>query len=341
MTQVPFADVDWLLNRVSGAHWLFIGCVGPEKRSISCLSRVNGRLNSRHLLRIFDQKIPSGLELNILDQRKSEAIELGVPSENISDQFLFATNDHISAFCKNSISHGGNVILDITSLPKRWFFFLLRELLTKFNLKNLIITYSSASGYAADLSFDPEFARALPGFQLLTPRSNSDIAFVGVGYHAAGLRSVLEQQTPKQIQMFFPFPPGLPGMMRNWDSVRNLEQISREILIDQFSVSGERLTYLQLHAHDVGLCFEAMVKLTDSGKKTSMGAPYGPKPLSLAMCLFALACEAAGLPEVPLYYTQPTRYSFEYSTDVKLVNGIAEVTAFPVVLAGRNQYVIG
>jgi hypothetical protein len=337
---VPSADIDFFLSRISVSDWVFIGCVGPEKRSLSCFRRVSQRMDSCYMVRIFDQKLPSTAEQEILDLRKREAVELGVPEENISDELLFTTIDRIKAFCKTATKENVSVLLDISSMPKRWFFVLVRELVSSCNLRNLIITYSSAASYAKDLSFDPESARALPGFSLLADRASCDVAFVGLGYHSTGLKSVLELEEPKQIHMFFPFPPALPGMMKNWESARYLEQITKQITDNKLTESGERLSYIQHHFSDVALCFEVMVKITDGGRLTSMGAPYGPKPLSMAMCLFALACEKAGRPEVPLYYSQPTSYSHDYTTDVKFVNGVAEVTAFAVILDGREQFQI-
>ncbi len=65
-------------------------------------------------------------------------------------------------------------------------------------------------------------------------------------------------------------------------------------------------------------------------------APYGPKPLSLAMCLFALSVPVEHRPAV--VYTQPQVYAPKYSTGIGTVNGRPDVRGYAVTWAGHRLY---
>ena len=63
-------------------------------------------------------------------------------------------------------------------------------------------------------------------------------------------------------------------------------------------------------------------------------APYGPKPLSVAMCLLGIARQSRHELDTEIGYTQPREYSPNYS------EGSKEVTAFSVKINGRNLYTL-
>jgi len=83
-----------------------------------------------------------------------------------------------------------------------------------------------------------------------------------------------------------------------------------------------------IHLYDCPAMFDALRTFTNNGKRTSALAPYGPKTMSLAMCLFAYSAERAGLPSVPVYYTQPRRYALRYSEGIKMVDGRPDIQAY-------------
>ncbi len=95
---------------------------------------------------------------------------------------------------------------------------------------------------------------------------------------------------------------------------------------------------LHLGALDLPQNFNALKRVTDNGSRTSLVAPYGPKPVSLAMCLFALAAESAGKPEVPAYYAQPTRYALDYTTGIHANTQGPIVYGYPTRLNTRELY---
>lgn len=65
---------------------------------------------------------------------------------------------------------------------------------------------------------------------------------------------------------------------------------------------------LRLDTYNVPDIYDTIVHLSEYGRKKILFAPYGPKTMSLAMCLFASQTSSA------VYYTQPTIYDPYYST---------------------------
>ena len=75
--------------------------------------------------------------------------------------------------------------------------------------------------------------------------------------------------------------------------------------------------------------------MSHRGKIHSVLAPFGPKPISLAICLFGIACRQKGIP-VETGYTQTQVYSD--AVGVATINGRASTNTFCVRLGGRNFY---
>ena len=140
--------------------------------------------------------------------------------------------------------------------------------------------------------------------------------------------------------MMFPFPPGPPGIARNWKFVERLELSIRSDNDTRESMELAGIEHLHLGALDLPQNFSALKRITDDGARTSLVAPYGPKPVSLAMCLFALAAETANKPEVPAYYSQPTRYALDYTTGVRASGGAPIVYGYPTRLNSRELYTL-
>jgi hypothetical protein len=230
------------------------------------------------------------------------------------------------------------MIIDITSLPKRWFFVIARLAKENHNLKDLIFTYSLGTKYADVLSSNPEIIRTIPTFTSIERRNTCDVAFIGIGYHSHSVLDLFDIERPKSVTMLFPFPPGPPGITRNWKFVERLELSIRadDDVVQSSEFSG--MGHVHLGALDLPQNFDALKRITNNGALTSLVAPYGPKPVSLAMCLFALAAESARKPEVPAYYSQPTRYALDYTTGIHTSGGDPIVYGYPTRLNGRELY---
>lgn len=95
---------------------------------------------------------------------------------------------------------------------------------------------------------------------------------------------------------------------------------------------------VHIHMYDCPQIFDALLEMTDRGQRTSAIAPYGPKTVSLAMCLFSIAAANGGLPRVPVFYAQPHRYALDYSTGIKMKGGRPDTVGYCLRLKGRNLY---
>ena len=65
---------------------------------------------------------------------------------------------------------------------------------------------------------------------------------------------------------------------------------------------------IRLDSNNMPDAFDFIHKETNGGNKNAIFAPYGPKPMSLAMCIYATLAGS------PVYYTQPMYYNPKYST---------------------------
>jgi hypothetical protein len=153
------------------------------------------------------------------------------------------------------------------------------------------------------------------------PDPASGLTIVGLGYETLGLTPIVKG---KECYLLFPYPSLPPGIRRNWDMVRELETLSDHAPI-------------RVPIYDVPSVFDVLQKLTNSGQKYAALAPYGPKTVSLAMCLFAIAYrDSAARPSA--FYTQPQVYDPSYSIGVAMDNGIPRVRAYCIKLNGKVLY---
>jgi hypothetical protein len=336
----PWGELAWLMSKLHGRSWAFIGCISHEQRCLASFNVVGATDLRTTFVRIFDEDpIDPEVERKSLDSQKIVAINASIPTESIVDADLLATVDTIERLVDAAVGNCQAVVVDITSFPKRWFFVIARLLKGKSDLTDIVYTYALGNQYANSLSSNPEIVRTIPTFTSMDRRSSCEVALVGIGYHSQSVLNLFDIERPKSVTMLFPFPPGPPGISRNWKFVERLEMSIRADPDAGLEEGG--VGHLHLGALDLPQNFNAIKLITDKGTRTSLVAPYGPKPVSLAMCLFALAAESAGKPEVPAYYSQPTRYAMDYTTGVLTSSGGTPVVyGYPARLRSRELYVL-
>jgi len=329
----PWGTLDWVIDRLSsGRKWSFLSCLSYEERSLAALEiLVNGKcLNSVDFLNIkdphsrFTKRID---ELTAIHQKKF--LKLSNSLGKLTQADLFSTDEDIVKYIDHIISSsGGNIILDISSFPKRFFFpFVKRILQGKVN--NFIVTYTCPSSYSQqELAEKPGPWEKLPLFgPIQYPDPALKLIIVGIGYLALGLPDVIKSNfNDIDVEMLFPFPPGPPSYQRNWSVVLKLE---KEISVN----SGEnRKEPIRVSAKDVSETFNHIEALTNGGQRNTLFAPFGPKPISLAMCLHAYKTGA------PVFYTQPSVYNPDYSHGISLCNGKYETYAYCIKLNNKQYY---
>jgi hypothetical protein len=333
----PWGHIDWLLGRLGNREWSLVCCCGTEERSTTLASHLGReRLRDATIVEIHD---PEPLDRIVMEQKLQERAQRFAASGFNRAEFrradLLADIEEIRAPVTEFANRGAtNLLIDITSLPKMWFFPMVQAALEDSRFENVVVTYTSASGYADQLSENAAPLKVLPGFFAEDGRSQHHSIVVGIGFEPLGIGSLLSGQVSEKIRLIFPFPPGPPGHRRNWMFVKQIEQLTQAQKIDP----PDRV---HIHMYDCPQVFDALCHMTGDGTRTAAIAPYGPKTVSLAMCLFSLAAAKSGRPRVPVYYAQPLRYAVDYTTGVRMRGTTPDITGYCLRLGGRDLYTLG
>jgi hypothetical protein len=326
----PWGMLPWVLTKVPPITWGFIGSLGTEERSLACWQSLQslGVIARTRFAVIEDPPSPrySAVTSQKIKERRAEYMARGGAAADIHTHDLFERYSGTIKWIESFLSVAGpNIIIDITSLPKRFFFPIMKIALKNGAIKNLIVTYTVPAAYPSEpLAENFEVWRSLPlfGGSLTSP---SDLIIVGVGYLAMGLPEELEQGGPDRlIKLMFPFPDNPISYNKTWGFVRKIEK----------NIPSDRIEIKQVCATDTSDAFDHLLSMTDNAMLTALFAPYGPKPMSLAMCIFSI------LTDSPVYYTQPKNYNPNYSIGMSYYQGAPETYAYCVRLNGLDFYSI-
>jgi hypothetical protein len=287
------------------------------------------------------QKIAANLRKATSIGNRIEIVEAG--------RLLAAEHDVIKLATWIASKCSPNVVLDISTIPKRFFFPLLTLLTDRSDLSNLIVANTYPNSYGKDLAGSPEEWMPLPMY-VGDPVDTSAKAtmIISVGYQKLGIHAFLEQNKSREIivKLLLPFPSIHPGFIDNWKFVQGIKQAWDGSRKTGNSASGD---IIRVPLRDVSLTFDLLLRETESGlAKSVILAPFGPKPVSLAMCLLGIARRARGddpQTMAPLYpteigYTQPKMYRPDYSTGVAVQDGHPDVAAYCVRLQKRDLYTL-
>ena len=329
-TYRPWGILDWVLKHSPPIDWSLISCFGTECRSLAVLQQlIKEKILVEALLYRVNDKPSRHNELTKqrIEERHTELTRLGVSRDIVQQHEIAETQDEILQPLENFITSGqSNLILDVTCFPKRFFFPILKRLLDYPQINNIMVTYTKPKSYTTEKlaeNFD-DWAH-LPMFTGAYSQEATKMLIVNVGFAPLGLKRELgqgEQGLP--IKLLFPFPAPMRSVYRAWGFVQNLQK----------GRSPESFTLYRTDAKDVSGAFDRLVSLTDGGSLKAELAPFGPKPISVAMCIFAV------LTESEVFYTQPTVYHPDYSTGISQINGIPETYAYWVRLRNKDFYSI-
>jgi len=318
----PWGQLDWVVPRIPNCNWSFIGNVSPEDRCLAAWHVLSSLAPSStgEFMQVIDP--PSRYSSAI--EKKCHALALrlytmGLRHSDIKPVPLLARSEElvktVNAFIASAST---DVICDISTFPKRFFFPAIKLLLSSDSIHNLVVTYTLPDSYSAQqLSEDPDPWRHLPLFAPPYPEPEVKLLILGVGFEPLALPELLQEDyRGVGIKLLFPFPPGPPSFQRAWEFVRTIE--------DSFPHAAREP--IRVDARDVSDAFDHICAATDRGAEYAVLAPYGPKTISLAMCLYSIVTGH------PAYYTQPKVYSPDYST------GVSDTYAYCVKLQGHNLY---
>lgn len=322
--------MDWVLKRSPSISWSLISCFGTESRSLAVLQQ----LIEKHILvetllyRVNDKPSRHNeLTKQRIDERYTELTRLGVSSDIVNQHDIAETHDEILRPLEIFVASGqSNLVLDVTCFPKRFFFPMLKRLLDYPTIKNIMVTYTKPKYYTPEkLAENFDDWSQLPMFTGAYSYEPAKMLIVNVGFAPLGLKRELGQGEPGlPIKLLFPFPASMRTVYRSWEFVQNLQK----------GRSYESFNLYRTDAKDLSGAFNRLISLTDGGKLRAELAPFGPKPVSVAMCIFAVLTESEA------FYTQPTVYHPDYSTGVSQVNGVPETYAYWIRLNGRDLYTL-
>lgn len=243
-------------------------------------------------------------------------------------RYLLACEEDIIVWIEEFVQKGSRLVIDISSLPKLFFFPAIRLLLKQESIQDLLVTYTIPMTYHhGSIAERPSEWRALPLFGPEThPEPKYEVAAIGVGFLPFGLPDLLKSDfLGAKPHLFFPFPASPSTYFKTWEFVRQIEASLPLSSDDQL---------VRINGLDPSDAFDHICWLTEQNTKKALFAPYGPKPMSLGMAIYAT------LTGSPVFYTQPRVYHSDYSIGVRCKDGRPEVYAYCLKLGGRNLFQI-
>jgi len=328
----PWGRLREVINNIGRDKFFFYGCLSTEDRCVGALSELEkmGAIGGVSLVEIAD--IPSEYSESAAAKRyvnEKRFEEIGFGSALIEKIDLLDSEEKVFRWVEECIPRSSKVILDISSLPKRFFFAAVKILLRDPRVEDLIVVYSLPTRYyGGNLAERPSDWRALPLFgPQQYPDPKYDLAVVGVGFLPFGLPELLKSGFMEaKPHLFFPFPASPATYTKTWDFVRQIESSLSLNAEDQLA---------QVNAIDPSDTFDHINWLTDNGRLSALFAPYGPKPMSLGMAVYAAITGS------PVFYTQPRVYHPDYSTGIKIGgDGHPLIYAYCLKLDGRDIYMV-
>jgi hypothetical protein len=316
----------WVLSHCPTLQWSLLGCLSAEERCLATwsIARQSVSLPATYLAEVLDppSRFKSETDSRLKAQRQA-FVNGGGAETDIRQHELFARTGEIIQLVEDVVANStGSIILDMTCFPKRYFFPVCRLLLQSTSVRALIVTYAASVRYShAPLAEDFQEWRALPLFTGTT--ETPEVLIVSVGHHAMGLPDQIEHGSPRMdVKLLFPFPNAPESYQMTRQFLRSVDQ----------NLRGAATQIKHVNGMDVADAFEHICSLSEQGSKRVLFAPYGPKPTSLAMCIYAT------LKDSPVFYTQPRVYNPEYSHGVKIVNGTSQIYAYCLRLEGHDFY---
>jgi hypothetical protein len=139
----------------------------------------------------------------------------------------------------------------------------------------------------------------LPGFAPPYRHPPGELTLaISIGFEPLNIRAVLETYREKHMKLILPFPPNGEATRRVWTTLRNLANG------DSTGVSSDSIDVVA--TWDAECVYNVLQHWVSSADGLNL-APFGPKPHSLGMFLFATERDCG------MFYTQPKAYNPNYT----------------------------
>jgi len=194
----PWGLLNWLLSKIPDLEWSILGCLSTEERCLATLDYMSSRgaIKTNVFLQVLDQDvIYSDISEKLYNARLKDFIKITGTDECIEKHTLFEKTYILHNTIKKYIDKSdGNIIVDISSFPKRYFFPIIRWMLLSADVHNLLVTYTVPFKYCqGPLAEDPQQWLHIPTFGPTGyPSSDVEVAFIGVGFLPFGLPELLK-----------------------------------------------------------------------------------------------------------------------------------------------------
>ncbi len=325
----PWGSIEWILPRINIEHWHVITSASFEDRCVALVEwmhKTEKTINSSVLLRLTNP--PSDLW--------TVAAPIVEANFNTLCQQLSGDSHHVikadllgqlgSLIRSESLNPDGSksVILDITTLPKRFFLFALKQLLNSSGVDNLVVTYANANAYPESaLCEDALPPTALQAYGRVEMARDQPRMIVGVGYMQLSVEELVERAKHAKLDFIFPFPPASPAFRRNWALLSMLmpNDMPRDTEIHR------------IHGMDA---FEVFERVCAWGATRDLDLlPIGPKPHALGMAMAHMRLDG----HAEIIYSQPQSYYHNYSKGIaRDKNGLPRVYAYCLKLNGKQLF---
>jgi len=330
MTEIyrPWGNIDWIIkNFPRSTKWFFIGAISTEDRTIAAYNFLKENSNiiiKSHFMVINDKQSrhTQVCKHKIATNRK----RLSKYDEESEFYLLYEYDNIIVDFAKTISHNHQNIIFDISCLPKRFFFPLLRRFQTDNNIENVIITNAIPLKYEHSQPLSESYGnwRTIPLFQDLSDEATKAIILFSVGHLPMGAPGpIYDICNSKKLILYFPFPGHPHSLNPIWRLVYEIEKTIE---------NSDSIEIECVSACDTSEMFESMKRATNDGQTNAILAPYGPKPFSLAMALFAIKFNQ------PVYYTQPRIYHPDYSSGIQIKDGMPVINAYVTKCNAKSYY---
>lgn len=329
MSLKPWGLIDWLMSRISVESWHVVTSSSFEER---CCALALWSLTKKDFVKsstIFRlENPPSDLWTEALPyvDKNFELLRgqwIGSSHNVVKANLLGQLGSAVRSDILNPDNHD-SVVLDITTFPKRYFLFALKQLLNSDSVKNLVITYSRANEYPESTLCESALPpTALQGYGRVAEAREKARMIVGVGYMPLSVEDLVEQAKHVKLDFIFPFPPASPAYRRNWALLSMLmpQDIPRNTEIHR------------VHGMDA---FEVCERVRGWGINRDLDLlPLGPKPHALGMAMAHLRLDG----HAELIYSQPQAYRYNYSKGIAMdENGKPQILAYCLKLGGKQLF---
>jgi hypothetical protein len=322
----PWGSIGWILDKIGAKNWHLIASSSFEDRCLGLPTWLVNKGITPSSATVFQIENPpsdfwrDGQPLVLQNLASLQALlqkcRLHVSQVGLNDDLTPGTDAELLAGAQT-----GAIMLDITTLPKRYFLFAIKRLMNSAKVKDLVVTYCRAVKYPEiALCKDALPPSYLPGYARVEESDRPARLVVGVGYVALSVEDILERAKHRRLDYVFPFPPASPAFRRNWMLLARL-----------IPIEFPRTT--QVHRIDGMDAFEVFERTLAWGTGANLDMlPLGPKPHALGMAMACLRLE--GFAE--LMYAQPQAYRSDYSSGIALDrDGAPEIYAYCLKRDGK------